>query len=119
MGWTFSLISELTAIAFLIFVLYVLRSNLIRGGFIVLWIVVSLIAVSVPLAENFYIELAHMLGLLRAADMIMISVIGFCLVYIFYLTIKFQRVSDAVESLVSMVAILDAELADERKNPRR
>jgi hypothetical protein len=115
MGETFSIVATLIALGFFAYMVYVLRTNLVRGGFVGLWMIIGGGLLSIPLAESFYIDLAGFMGLARAADMIFVLVIGFCLAYMFLLTVKLQKTADAVESLVSRLAVLEAELASERR----
>ena len=114
MGFTFSVVAICLALGFFAYMVYVLRTNLVRGGFVVPWFLIGLVFLSIPLAESFYVRIAHFLGLARAPDMVFILVIGFCLGYIFLLTVRLQKLAYAVETLVSHVAVLEAELESVR-----
>ena len=82
-----------------------------RPAFAVLWMAVSLFLVSVPIFESFYQWLAgSVIGIVDARHVIYIVLIGFLLVYLFYLTQKINQMADRIQVLLAHTAILEAEI---------
>ena len=97
-----------------VFVYFVARSiqkNTMRPAYAVLWSLVAVFLVSVPVFEPFYQWLAgSVIGIVDARHVIYIVLIGFLLVYLFYLTQKISRMSDQIQILLSQLAIVEDEL---------
>ncbi len=97
--------------AFFLFILRSVKRNSMRPAFAVLWIGVSIFLVSVSVFEPFYQWLAgSVIGIVDTRHVIYIVLIGFLLVYLFYLTQKINQMADRVQMLLSYTAILETEL---------
>lgn len=104
--WVFILV-----LVFLFFVLRALKNNVMRPSNSVLWIAISVFLLSIPIFEQFYKWLAvHVFGLADARHIIYIALIGFLLVYVFYLTRLVSRLTDQMQRLLGMVAILENDI---------
>ncbi len=117
MGLKIKLLALLAGLGFFFFVLRSIQRNSMRPSYAVLWTLISLFLVSVSLLEPFYQWFAgSVIGIVDARHVIYIVLIGFLLVYVFYLTQKISRMSDQIQSMLSQLAILEDELR--RKLPR-
>jgi hypothetical protein len=71
---------------------------------------ISLFLISVPALEPLYQWIAgSVLGIIDARHVIYIALIGFLLVYVFYLTLKICQMSDRIQELISYTAIMETE----------
>ena len=69
----------------------------------------------VSVLEPFYHWLAaSVIGIVDARHVIYIGLIGFLLVYIFYLTQKISRMSDQIQIILSELAIVEDEVRRRR-----
>ena len=110
MGIIIKIGTSLLGLLFLLIVIYFVRKGSLRPSYVILWIIISLFLLSLPLVENVYIYLSYnILGFQNATHVIYIILIGFLFVYSFYLTIKFNKISDQVQILISYTAILEKE----------
>jgi len=113
MGLKIKLISLLIGLIFVAFILRFIRKSSIRPSYAFLWIMVSLFLISIPILEPWYKFLATgILGLKDARNIIYIGLIGFLLVYVFYLTSLISRMNDQIQVLISFTAILEKKLKD-------
>ena len=107
-------IKLLSLIIGFIFFLLVLRSvkrNTFRPPYAVLWIGICIFLVSIPVFEVVYKWIAvHLIGILDARHVIYVALIGFLLIYVFYLTIKLSKQSDQIQELISTVSYLENKL---------
>ena len=111
MGLKIKLIALLVGLGFFFFVLRSIQRNSMRPAYAVLWAFVALFLVSISVAEPFYQWLAgSVIGIVDARHVIYIVLIGFLLVYVFYLTQKISRMSDQIQVLLSQLAIVEDEL---------
>jgi hypothetical protein len=111
MGLKIKLIAFFVGIGFFVFVLRAIRGNAMRPSYAVLWTAISLFLVSISILEPAYQWLAgSVIGIVDARHVIYIVLIGFLLVYVFYLTRKLSRMGDQLQVLLSQVAILEDEL---------
>lgn len=85
-----------------------MRRGAVRGGFVGLWLTICVAMVTLPFLEPFYKQLAALMGLNFALDMLYMFSIMFLLLYVFYLTAKLQRTTDIVEILLARAAILES-----------
>jgi hypothetical protein len=109
------ILAFVVGLVFFLFVLSVLRSRAFRPSFAFLWLCISVFLLSVPLFEGFYRWLAiNVLGLDAATYLVFIAVIGFLMVYVFFMTIRMTQMADKVQALISYTAILEKELNDLR-----
>ena len=81
-----------------------------------MWIGISSFLVSIPVFESFYKWIAvSLIGMIDARNIIYIVLIGFLLVYVFYLTSKVSQMSDQIQELISFTAILENKQVKEHK----
>ena len=111
MGLKIKLIAFIAGVAFFLLVLRSIKRNSMRPSYAVLWVGVSTFLVSVSVLEPFYHWLAaSVIGIVDARHVIYIGLIGFLLVYIFYLTQKISRMSDQIQIILSELAIVEDEV---------
>lgn len=111
MGLKIKLLALVIGIAFFFFVLRSIQRNTMRPAYAVLWTIMALFLVSVSVLEPFYQWLAgSVIGIVDARHVIYIVLIGFLMVYVFYLTQKLSRMSDQIQVLLSQLAIVEDEL---------
>ncbi|NCO04044.1 MAG: DUF2304 domain-containing protein [Alphaproteobacteria bacterium] len=86
-----------------------LRKDKLNSSFAALWIGIGLFLVSLGFLGDFYRFIAHSVLNVSGGDhLIYIGLIGFLLVYVFYLTSKICRLIDQVTKLISTVALLES-----------
>ena len=111
MGLKIKLLAFLVGIGFFFFVLRSIRGNSMRPSYAVLWASISLFLVSVSVLEPFYRWIAYsVIGIVDARHVIYIVLIGFLLVYVFYLTQKISRMGDQIQALLSQLSIVEDEV---------
>ncbi len=111
MGLKIKLIALLVGAAFFFFVLRSIQRNTMRPAYAVLWTSIALFLVSISLLEPFYQWLAgSVIGIVDARHVVYIVLIGFLMVYVFYLTQKISKMSDQIQVLLSQLAIVEEEL---------
>lgn len=116
MGLKIKILALLVGLGFFFFVLRSIQRNSMRPAYAVLWTLISLFLVSVSLLEPFYQWLAgSVIGIVDARHVIYIVLIGFLLVYVFYLTQKISRMSDQIQVLLSQLAIVEDEIRSKNK----
>lgn len=82
-----------------------------RPSYAVLWTGISLFLVSISVFEPVYQWIAgSVIGIVDARHVIYIVLIGFLLVYVFYLTQKISKMSDQIQVLLSQLAIVEDEI---------
>jgi hypothetical protein len=113
MGLKIQLIALTIGIIFFLGVLRYIKRNSFNPGQSVLWIILCLFFISIPLLEPLYKWIAtNIIGISDARHIIYIFIIGFLLVYIFYLSSKVTKMSDQIQNLISFTAILEKEIRD-------
>jgi len=120
MGIEIKILAVVAGFVYLLFVSLSIKRNTLRPAFAVLWISVSLFLISIPLLEGVYKASATAIGISDARHIIYIGLIGFLLVYVFYLSLKISRMSDRIQVLLSELAIVECDLkrrADEISFP--
>jgi hypothetical protein len=111
MGLKIKLLALLIGLGFFFFVLRSIQRNSMRPSYAVLWTGISLFLVSISVLEPLYRWLARsVIGIVDARHVIYIGLIGFLLVYVFYLTQKLSRMGDQIQVLLSQLAIVEYEL---------
>ena len=106
MGLKIKLIAFIIGIIFFIMVLSQIKKRSLRPSYSFLWFMVSLFLISISVFEPFYRFISRkIIGISDTRHIIYIGLIGFLLVYVFYLTIKVHQISDQVQELISTVAI--------------
>jgi len=117
MGFEIKLLALLIGIMFFVLVIIQIRKNTMHPSYSILWIIISLFLISVPLLEPFYKWIAtDIIGINDARHIIYIFLIGFLLIYVFYLTSKTTKMSDQIQNLLSYTSILENEIRENKKN---
>jgi len=97
-------------VLFLFFVFRSIRKNIFHPSYALLWIVMTVFLVSIPVFEKFYKWIAvSVIGIVDARHIIYIFLIGFLLIYVFYLTQKINQMKDQILRLISFTAIIEKE----------
>jgi len=111
MGWKIKIIACIIGLIYLFLVFRNIKKNGLRPSYSFLWFTISVFLISIPVIEPFYQWLSHrIIGINDARHIIYIPLIGFLLVYSFFLTVKISLLSDRVQELISSLAIQDNEL---------
>lgn len=111
MGLKIKLLALVIGIGFFFFVLRSIQRNTMRPAYAVLWTGMALFLVSVSLLEPFYQWIAgSVIGIVDARHVIYIVLIGFLMVYVFYLTQKLSKMGDQVQVILAQLAIVEDEL---------
>jgi hypothetical protein len=118
MGLKIKLLAFLAGLGFFYFVLRSIQRNTMRPAYAVLWTGISVFLLSISVMEPLYQWFAKSaIGIVDARHVIYIVLIGFLLVYVFYLTQKISRMADQIQVLLSQVAILEDEQRQIRRSP--
>lgn len=111
MGLRLKLISLILGLTFFLVVSWFVKKNSFRPSYAILWMFVSFFLISIPVFESFYVWVAYsVVGIIDARHIIYIGLIGFLLIYVFYLTSKVSQMSDQIQELISFTAILENTL---------
>ena len=107
MGLRIKLIALIIGLIFLYFVFRSIKRNSFRPTYAILWISISFLLISIPIFEGFYKWFSvNIIGIIDARHIIYIGLIGFLLIFNFYLTIKISNMSDMIQEILSNLAIL-------------
>lgn len=88
-----------------------IRRSGIRPSFAWLWLLIAAFLISIPILEPFYKWVSSgLIGIVDARTIIYVALIGFLLVYSFYMTLVMSRLSDRIQELISHTAVLEARL---------
>ena len=116
MGLKIKLIAFALGLVFFYVVLRNVKRNTFRPSYAVLWLGMAAFLLSVAILEPLYKWLAtSVIGILDARHIIYITLIGFLLIYVFFLTSMVTRLSYQVLQLISAIAILETKLAEKSK----
>lgn len=116
MGIKIKLIALIIGFIFFLAILRYIRKKSFKPSFSVLWISVSLFLISIPLFEPAYQWIAYsIIGIIDARHIIYIVLIGFLLIYVFYLSSKITQMSDQIQNLISYTAILKNKINEDNK----
>lgn len=107
------LIAVILSIVFFIFFINLIRKRSIKPFYSFLWLTISLLMFSVVIFEKFYKSIATLIGITDASFLIIISVVFFLLIYVLYLTIKISEMSDKIQELISITAILEKKVRND------
>ncbi|MCF8296743.1 MAG: DUF2304 domain-containing protein [Saprospiraceae bacterium] len=108
MGLKIKIVALIIGLIFFFFISRYSKKNAFKPSYTFLWFLVCLFLISIPIAESFYRWIAYsLIGIVDARHIIYIVLIGFLLVYVFYLTIKVSKLTDQVQQLISFTAILE------------
>ncbi len=106
-------------VAFLLGILFFLvffslaRKKNVKPFYSALWLFISGFMISLVIFEGFYKWIASLFGIYDATIMIIIALITFLLMYVLYLSLKISDLSDKIQELISMVAILEKKVRDD------
>ena len=95
---------------FLIIFFFIVRKNTLKPFYTTLWLFVSLFMFSLVVFEKFYKFIATSLGISDASFMIIVSMIGFLLIYVLYLSEKVSSMSNRIQELISHNSILENKI---------
>jgi hypothetical protein len=116
MGIRIKIFAVIIGLCFFFAVLRVIKRGGFRPSYSTAWIAIALFLISIPVFEFFYKWVAtSALGIVDARHIIYVVLIGFLLVYAFYLTTKISRMSDQIQELISYTSILEKRLQDSNK----
>lgn len=116
MGLKIKIIALVIGLVFFFFIASYSKKNAFKPSYTFLWFLISAFLISIPIAEPFYKWMAYsVIGIVDARHIIYIVLIGFLLVYVFYLTIKLSKLTDQVQGLISYTAILENEIKNKSK----
>lgn len=115
MGLKIKLLASLIGLIFFLFILKSIKKNSFRPSYAALWFFISLFLLSISVAEPLYRWIAYSLvGITDARHIIYVALIGFLLIYVFYLTIKISIMNDQIQELISYTAILEKEINEKK-----
>ena len=113
MGIKIQIISLILGLIFFYFVFRFVKKNTFRPAYACLWILISLFLISIPALESFYRWVAiNVIGINDARHIIYAGLIGFMMLYIFYLTIKISEMNDKIQELISHTAIMKRQIKE-------
>ena len=111
MGFKIKVISFAIGAIFFLFIVLAIKRNNLPPLSACLWVGISLFLLSIPLLEPVYKWLSvAIVGIDDARHIIYIGVIGFLMVCVFAQGLTISRLSDKVQNLISLTAILEHEL---------
>lgn len=120
MGVRVAAFAALIGIVFFVFIVRSVRSSSIRPTFAWLWLGVAGFLLSVPVLEPVYKWVSvTVVGIEDARHIIYIPLIGFLLIYSFYMTIAFSKLSDRMQETISHIAILESRIRELASPDRR
>ena len=116
MGLKIKVISFAIGAIFFLFIVLAIKRNQMPPLSACLWVAISLFLLSIPILESFYkwISVA-VIGIDDARHIIYICVIGFLMVCVFGLSLAISRLSDKVQNLIGLGAILEQRLLGNRE----
>jgi hypothetical protein len=111
------IVAILIGLFFFVWVLSFVRKRAIRPSAVLLWMMIPAFLLSIPLLEPLYVFISRdLIGFDDSRHIVYIVLIGFLLVYSFYLTIKISKISDYVKTLIKELAILELEVKKDNKS---
>jgi hypothetical protein len=120
MGLKIKLIAFALGLVFFYVVLRNVKRNIFRPSYAVLWLTMAAFLLSIAVFEPIYKWIAtSVIGILDARHIIYITLIGFLLIYVFFLTSMVTRLSNQVLQLISALAILETKLTELTKPQRK
>ena len=111
MGLKVKLISFAIGVIFFVFIVIAIKRNNMPPLSACLWIGICLFLLSIPILEPFYKWISiTIIGIDDARHIIYVGIIGFLMVCVFGLSLAISRLSDKVQNLISLTAILEYRL---------
>jgi hypothetical protein len=109
------LIAFICGAVFAILIAHQIRRTRISPSCSILWLGIAGFLLSVPAFDGFYRWIANtVIGIVDARHIIYIVLIGFLLVYTFYLTSIIMRLNDQVQNLISYTSILESRIKEDK-----
>ena len=106
------IVSFVLGVFFTLTIVYVIRKRKLSPVYSILWLFLSIFLLSVPLFEDFYVYLSRNYFGFFAEHIIYITVIGFLLLYILFLSSRIVRINDETRQLISYTSILEKKIRD-------
>lgn len=117
MGIKIKIIAFIIGFFFLTFIIRTIKKNGFPPTISIMWLLVASFLLSVPIFEEFYRWIAYnLIGIQDARHIIYIFLIGFLLVYNFYLSSKITLMNDQIKHLISFTAVLENKI--KKKNEK-
>jgi hypothetical protein len=116
MGIKILITASVIGLIFFIFILRNITKKNFNPSYSILWFCVSLFLLSIPIFEPFYRWFSiYVIGIIDARHIIYIFLIGFLLVYTFFLTSKITKMSNQIQRLISTIAILEERIDKDKE----
>ncbi|MCX6158496.1 MAG: DUF2304 domain-containing protein [Ignavibacteriae bacterium] len=112
MSFKLQLFSLIVGLIFFLFILYIIRKRKLSPSYSVLWLLLALYLISIPLFQGVYVYFSRTVFGFYAENIIYITVIGFLLIYVLFLSSKVVRLNDQTKELISFTAILEKRIRD-------
>lgn len=109
MNLNLQVLSFTLGVLFFLVILYNIKKRKLNPSYSVLWLLLSLFLILIPVFQSFIINTARFFGV-YGENIVYISLIGFLLVYVLYITSKVVRLNNQVKELISQTAILEDEI---------
>jgi hypothetical protein len=90
--------------------LFLAKRGAVKPFYSTLWLLVSVLMLSLAILEKQYKSLADELGIRDASFLVFVGAILFMLVYILHLSLKISELSDRMQEIISNVSILEQRL---------
>lgn len=108
MGIKIKIIAFIIGLIFFIFIFMSIKKNNFSPAMAILWLLISIFLLTIPLFEGIYHFIAYnIIGINDARHIIYIFIIGYLLIYVFYLSSKITELSNQVKRLISNLATLE------------
>ena len=92
-------------------VVYSLKKYRLYPSYVILWMIVALFLISITIFDELYRFIAlSIIGVSGGDHLIYITLIGFLIMYIFYLTVQICSMSERISKLISVTAILENQI---------
>ncbi len=116
MGIKIQIIAVMLGLIFFFFIAKFIKKKSFNPSYSVMWIFVAVFLISIPLFQNFYQFISHdLIGLDDARHIIYIALIGFLLIFNFYITTKLTKMNDQIQTLITHTAILENKIEQLKK----
>ncbi len=108
----------LCAGAFFVTFLWLAKRGSVKPFYSALWLLISLLLLSLVVFEKIYKSLADHLGIRDASFLIFVGAILFLMIYVLHLSVKISELSDRMQEVISNAAILDQRVRQGWKESR-
>lgn len=117
MDFKIKLIAFISGAIFAALIVHQIRRTRISPSCSILWLGIAGFLLSVPAFDGFYRWIATtVIGIVDARHVIYIVLLGFLLIYTFYLTALIMRLSDQVQNLISYTSILESRVREDKEH---